>query len=249
MTDCSSSNGISRPVAVAGHRTIEGPVECHPDLERTRRPGDHGMGWMQAGRLPRPRPAARKTHSAGKASNPTFQRAVFVMVVALKARRRPPSLAATILPAKTHRAASAASEQAGTVYYRPGPLLAEFHVALVIIRGKGRPWCGARGTAWVDPVRPGGAAVLDFETIVERREIEPLEPAVLTVASIHGWNEAQTSIGHGGQALQRTLARSLGAGCGDSSSRASSAGRKRCHRPTGPPRPPSRSTGSRRRRR
>ena len=44
MTDSSSSNGIKRPIAVAGHRNIDRLVEGHPDLERTGRPGHDRVG-------------------------------------------------------------------------------------------------------------------------------------------------------------------------------------------------------------
>ncbi len=75
------------------------------------------------------------------------------------------------------------SEPAGTVMYRPGPLLASSTSLSVIIRGKGGH--GAWPNRTVDPIVLAALAVLDFQTIVSR-EIEPIQPAVVTVGSIHG---------------------------------------------------------------
>jgi amidohydrolase len=76
-----------------------------------------------------------------------------------------------------------AGEPAGNVYYRPGPLLASSTSLLVTIRGKGGH--GAWPHRTVDPIVLAALAVLDLQTIVSR-EVEPIQPAVVTVGSIHG---------------------------------------------------------------
>jgi hippurate hydrolase len=75
------------------------------------------------------------------------------------------------------------NEPAGEVRYRPGPLLASSTSLTVTIRGKGGH--GAWPHRTVDPIVLSALAVLDFQTIVSR-EVEPLQPAVVTVGSIHG---------------------------------------------------------------
>ncbi|WP_165224538.1 amidohydrolase [Aquisphaera insulae] len=79
-----------------------------------------------------------------------------------------------------------AVEPAGEVYFRPGPLLASSTSLTVTIRGKGGH--GAWPHKTVDPIVLASLAVLDFQTIVGR-EVEPLQPAVVTVGSIHGGNK------------------------------------------------------------
>ncbi|MGC8639732.1 MAG: amidohydrolase [Isosphaeraceae bacterium] len=76
-----------------------------------------------------------------------------------------------------------AGEPVGNVYYRPGPLLASSTSLLVTIRGKGGH--GAWPHRTVDPIVLAALAVLDLQTIVSR-EVEPIQPAVVTVGSIHG---------------------------------------------------------------
>ena len=76
-----------------------------------------------------------------------------------------------------------ASELAGDVGYRPGPLLASSTSLAVTIRGKGGH--GAWPHRTVDPIVLAALAILDFQTIVSR-EVEPIQPAVVTVGSIHG---------------------------------------------------------------
>jgi hippurate hydrolase len=75
------------------------------------------------------------------------------------------------------------NEPAGTVLYRGGPLLASSTSLSVIIRGKGGH--GAWPNRTVDPIVLAALAILDFQTIVSR-EVEPIQPAVVTVGSIHG---------------------------------------------------------------
>ncbi len=71
----------------------------------------------------------------------------------------------------------------GMVAYTPGPAMAGSTAVDVVIKGRGGH--GASPHAAVDPVVLAALAVLDFQTIVSR-EIEPTQPAVLTVGSIHG---------------------------------------------------------------
>jgi amidohydrolase len=74
-------------------------------------------------------------------------------------------------------------EPVGTVSYCPGPLLASATSVTITIRGKGGH--GAWPHRTVDPVVLAALVVLDLQTIVSR-EIEPSQPAVVTVGSIHG---------------------------------------------------------------
>jgi hippurate hydrolase len=75
------------------------------------------------------------------------------------------------------------NEPAGDVLYRPGPLLASSTSLTVTIRGKGGH--GAWPNKTIDPIVLAALAILDFQTIVSR-EVEPIQPAVVTVGSIHG---------------------------------------------------------------
>jgi hippurate hydrolase len=75
------------------------------------------------------------------------------------------------------------NEPAGDVLYRPGPVLASSTSLTVTIRGKGGH--GAWPNKTVDPIVLAALAILDFQTIVSR-EVEPIQPAVVTVGSIHG---------------------------------------------------------------
>jgi hippurate hydrolase len=76
-----------------------------------------------------------------------------------------------------------ADARIGEVFYRPGPMLASSTSLNVTIRGKGGH--GAMPHLTVDPIVLAALAILDFQTIVSR-EIEPIQPAVVTVGSIHG---------------------------------------------------------------
>jgi amidohydrolase len=71
----------------------------------------------------------------------------------------------------------------GTVAYTSGPALARSTAVDVIIKGRGGH--GAAPHATVDPIVLAALAIVDFQTIVSR-EIDPTQPAVLTVGSIHG---------------------------------------------------------------
>ncbi len=76
-----------------------------------------------------------------------------------------------------------ANDPAGDVLYRAGPMLASSTSLSVVFRGKGGH--GAWPHRTVDPIVLAALAILDFQTIVSR-EVEPLQPAVVTVGSIHG---------------------------------------------------------------
>jgi amidohydrolase len=71
----------------------------------------------------------------------------------------------------------------GDVYYRAGPMLANSTAVDVTIRGRGGH--GSMPDKAVDPIPIAALAVLDYQTIVSR-DISPLDPAVVTVGSIHG---------------------------------------------------------------
>ena len=76
-----------------------------------------------------------------------------------------------------------ASEPAGRVTYTPGWALASVDSVDVVVHGRGGH--GAYPHATVDPVVIAARIVLGLQTIVSR-EKNPLEPAVITVGSIHG---------------------------------------------------------------
>ena len=71
---------------------------------------------------------------------------------------------------------------AGMVAYTSGPTLASSTALEVTIRGRGGH--GAAPHTTVDPIALAALAILDFQTIVSR-EIDPTQPAVVTVGSIH----------------------------------------------------------------
>jgi amidohydrolase len=72
---------------------------------------------------------------------------------------------------------------AGKVYFVPGPAMASVDSVDVTIFGRGGH--GALPNTTVDPVVIAARTVLAFQTLISR-EKDPLEPAVLTVGSIHG---------------------------------------------------------------
>ena len=72
---------------------------------------------------------------------------------------------------------------AGTVEYLAG--YAQANVDSVDIKVLGRGGHGAKPEATVDPVVVAAKLIVDLQTIVSR-EIAPLDPAVITVGSIHG---------------------------------------------------------------
>jgi amidohydrolase len=71
----------------------------------------------------------------------------------------------------------------GVVNYRAGQMQANVDTVDIVVRGKGGH--GAAPHTTIDPVVLASRIVLDLQTIVSR-ELNPLEPAVVTVGSIHG---------------------------------------------------------------
>jgi amidohydrolase len=74
-------------------------------------------------------------------------------------------------------------QEAGKVGYLPGNFMASFNEVDITVRGVGAhgsaPQCGK------DPIVMAAQLILALQTVVSR-EIHPLDPAVLTVGSIHG---------------------------------------------------------------
>lgn len=73
--------------------------------------------------------------------------------------------------------------EAGKVGYREGPMLASVDMIDIIVHGEGGH--GAAPHTTKDPVVLSAQLVESFQTIVSR-EINPQEPAVVTVGAIHG---------------------------------------------------------------
>jgi amidohydrolase len=73
--------------------------------------------------------------------------------------------------------------ETGKVGYCSGPAMAGSTSADITALGKGGH--GARPHSAVDPIVLAAALVLDLQTIVSR-EIKPVDPAVITVGTIHG---------------------------------------------------------------
>jgi amidohydrolase len=71
----------------------------------------------------------------------------------------------------------------GMVAYTSGPALASSTALDVTIKGRGGHGASPHNT--VDPVVLAALAVLDFQTIVSR-EIDPIQPAVVTIGTIRG---------------------------------------------------------------
>jgi amidohydrolase len=74
-------------------------------------------------------------------------------------------------------------QPAGVVSYAEGLALAASDTVDVIVKGKGGH--GAQPHATVDPIVLAARIILDLQTIVSR-EVNPLDPCVVTVGSIHG---------------------------------------------------------------
>lgn len=72
---------------------------------------------------------------------------------------------------------------AGTANFREGQMQANVDSVDILVRGKGGH--GAAPHATIDPIVIAARIILDLQTIVSR-ERNPLEPAVVTVGSIHG---------------------------------------------------------------
>ena len=73
--------------------------------------------------------------------------------------------------------------ESGTIGLTAGPIFAGVKTARIKVFGKGGH--GAYPEKCIDPIVIASRIVLDLQTIVSR-ELSPLEPAVVTVGSIHG---------------------------------------------------------------
>ena len=73
--------------------------------------------------------------------------------------------------------------EAGKLAYTSGPAMAGSTSVDVLVKGRGGH--GAMPQNTVDPIALAALLVLDLQTIVSR-EVNPLQPAVVTVGSIHG---------------------------------------------------------------
>ena len=73
--------------------------------------------------------------------------------------------------------------EAGKVGYRSGPAMAGCTSVAITVKGKGGH--GAMPHLTVDPIVLASAFVLDLQSIVSR-EINPVDPAVISVGSFHG---------------------------------------------------------------
>jgi hippurate hydrolase len=76
----------------------------------------------------------------------------------------------------------AADVPAGKVNYRPGFALANVDSMDIVVKGRGGH--GASPESTIDPIVIAARLVLDLQTIVSR-EMKPIDPAVVTVGSIH----------------------------------------------------------------
>jgi amidohydrolase len=75
------------------------------------------------------------------------------------------------------------SSPTGTVGYLAGYALANVDSVDITVRGRGGH--GAYPHTTIDPIVQAARLIVDLQTIVSR-EIKPIEPAVITVGSIHG---------------------------------------------------------------
>ncbi|HEY8505282.1 MAG TPA: amidohydrolase [Gemmataceae bacterium] len=73
--------------------------------------------------------------------------------------------------------------EAGKIHYTEGQAMANVDTVEVVVRGKGGH--GAAPHTTIDPVVLSAKIILDLQTLVSR-EVDPLQPAVVTVGSIHG---------------------------------------------------------------
>jgi amidohydrolase len=80
----------------------------------------------------------------------------------------------------------AANAPYGSIVYSEGLALANVDSVDILVRGKGGH--GAYPHTTVDPIVLAARIVLDLQTLVSR-ENNPLDPAVVTVGSIHGGNK------------------------------------------------------------
>lgn len=77
----------------------------------------------------------------------------------------------------------AADMPTGKVGYRAGPLMANLDSIDIILKGRGGH--GSSPHLTIDPVTQAAELILSLQLIVSR-EISPMEPALITVGSIHG---------------------------------------------------------------
>jgi len=70
----------------------------------------------------------------------------------------------------------------GQIGYRPGFAMANVDNVDIIIRGRGGH--GASPETTIDPIAIAARLILDLQTIVSR-EVKPIQPAVVTIGSIH----------------------------------------------------------------
>jgi hippurate hydrolase len=76
-----------------------------------------------------------------------------------------------------------ALEEVGHIAYTEGLAMANVDTIEVVVKGKGGH--GAAPHTTIDPIVLSARIILDLQTIVSR-EMNPVEPAVVTVGSIHG---------------------------------------------------------------
>jgi amidohydrolase len=81
----------------------------------------------------------------------------------------------------------AQEEPVGTVSVRPGPMMAAADRFTIIVKGKGGH--GAQPHLCIDPVAVGAQIVTALQTIVSR-EVDPTEPAVVTVGAFRAGEAA-----------------------------------------------------------
>jgi amidohydrolase len=78
--------------------------------------------------------------------------------------------------------------EAGTFAIRPGPMMASYDIFEITLTGRGSH--GAMPHHGIDPITTGSELVQKLQTIVSRN-VDPLEPAVLSVTKFHSgtaWN-------------------------------------------------------------
>ncbi|MEA2585929.1 MAG: hypothetical protein QOF33_4014 [Thermomicrobiales bacterium] len=81
----------------------------------------------------------------------------------------------------------AQDEPIGTVSVRPGPIMAAADRFTIVVQGKGGH--GAQPHLCIDPIAVGAQIVVALQTIVSR-EVDPTEPAVVTVGAFRSGHAA-----------------------------------------------------------
>ena len=71
----------------------------------------------------------------------------------------------------------------GVISTRPGPMMAASDTIEITVRGRGGH--GAQPEHTIDPIATAAQFIASVQTIVSRK-LDPLEPAVVTIGSIHG---------------------------------------------------------------